>query len=112
VYAHPETYYDQVLEIDLSAIEPHLNGPFTPDAATPVSQMKGKAEANDYPMTIEVGLVGSCTNSSYQDLARAASIARQAAEKNIEVKAQLHLNPGFRAVQVHGRARRPARRLQ
>ncbi len=94
VYAHPETYYDQVLEIDLSAIEPHLNGPFTPDAATPVSQMKGKAEANEYPMTIEVGLVGSCTNSSYQDLARAASIARQAAEKNIEVKAQLIINPG------------------
>ncbi len=94
VYAHPETYYDQVLEIDLSAIEPHLNGPFTPDAATPVSQMKGKAQANDYPMTIEVGLVGSCTNSSYQDLARAASIARQAAEKNIEVKAQLIINPG------------------
>ena len=59
VYAHPETYYDQVLEIDLSAIEPHLNGPFTPDAATPVSQMKGKAQANDYPMTIEVGHVGS-----------------------------------------------------
>ncbi|MBP7856432.1 MAG: aconitate hydratase [Prevotella sp.] len=94
VYAQPDRYYDQVLEIDLSQIEPHLNGPFTPDAATPISQMKAKAEANDYPMTVEVGLVGSCTNSSYQDLARAASVARQAAEKNIEVKAQLIINPG------------------
>lgn len=94
VYANPATFYDQVLEINLSEIEPHLNGPFTPDAATPISQMKAKGVANDYPMTVEVGLVGSCTNSSYQDLARAASIARQAAEKNIQVKAQILINPG------------------
>lgn len=94
VYANPSAYFDQVLEIDLSKIEPHLNGPFTPDAATPISHMKAKGPANDYPMTVEVGLVGSCTNSSYQDLARAASIARQAYEKNIPVKAQLIINPG------------------
>jgi aconitate hydratase len=94
VYAQPEMYYDQVLKINLSEIEPHLNGPFTPDAATPISQMKDKAVAEEYPMAVEVGLIGSCTNSSYQDLARAASIARQAAEKNIEVKGQLIINPG------------------
>nr|MBP7472972.1 aconitate hydratase [Prevotella sp.] len=94
VYANPSAYFDQVLEIDFSKVEPHLNGPFTPDAATPISHMKAKGPANDYPMTVEVGLVGSCTNSSYQDLARAASIARQAYEKNIPVKAQLIINPG------------------
>lgn len=94
VYADPDKFYDQVLEINLSEIEPHLNGPFTPDAATPISQMRTKGPSNDYPMTVEVGLIGSCTNSSYQDLARAASIARQAAEKNIDVKGQLIINPG------------------
>ena len=94
VYANPEMYYDQVLHINLSEIEPHLNGPFTPDAATPISQMRTKGPANDYPMDVEVGLVGSCTNSSYQDLARAASVARQAAEKHIKVKGQLIINPG------------------
>lgn len=94
VYADPKSYYDEIVEINLSEIEPHLNGPFTPDAATPVSQMKTTGEANDYPMTVEVGLVGSCTNSSYQDLARAASIARQVHEKNIEVKGQIMINPG------------------
>ena len=94
VVAAPEMYYDQVLEIDLSEIEPHLNGPFTPDAATPLSEMMEKGPKNDFPMVVEVGLIGSCTNSSYQDLCRAASVARQAAEKNIEVKAQLIINPG------------------
>lgn len=94
VVEHPEKWYDQVLEIDLDQIEPYLNGPFTPDAATPISQMKVKGPVNDYPMKVEVGLVGSCTNSSYQDLARAASVARQAVEKNIPVKAQLIINPG------------------
>lgn len=94
VTAQPETYYDQLLEIDLSEIEPHLNGPFTPDAATPISQMGEKGTANDYPMTVEVGLVGSCTNSSYQDLARAASVARQATEKGIRPKGQIIINPG------------------
>lgn len=94
IYAHPQTYFDQIIEINLSEIEPHLNGPFTPDAATPISLMKTKGPANDYPMTVEVGLVGSCTNSSYQDLARSASIARQAYEKHIPVKGQLIINPG------------------
>ena len=94
VMACPSKYYDQILEINLSEIEPHLNGPFTPDAATPISEMSEKGPKNDYPMTVEVGLIGSCTNSSYEDLARAASIARQAKEKNLEVKAQLIINPG------------------
>ncbi|MCH3980966.1 MAG: aconitate hydratase [Prevotella sp.] len=94
VYARPDVFYDQILEIDLSSIEPYLNGPFTPDAATPLSQMKTKGPAHDFPMAVEVGLVGSCTNSSYEDLCRAASIARQAYEKQIPVKAQLIINPG------------------
>ena len=94
VMACPEAFYDQIVEIDLSKVEPHLNGPFTPDAATPISHMKAKGPANDYPMEVEVGLVGSCTNSSYQDLARAASVARQAYEKGIDVKGQLIINPG------------------
>ncbi|MGI6241984.1 MAG: aconitate hydratase [Prevotella sp.] len=94
VYADPAKYYDQIIEINLSEIEPHLNGPFTPDAATPVSEMKSVGPANDYPMVVEVGLVGSCTNSSYQDLARAASVARQATAKNLEIKGQLIINPG------------------
>ena len=94
VYTNPDMYYDQVLHINLSEIEPHLNGPFTPDAATPISQMRAKGPANDYPMDVEVALVGSCTNSSYQDLARAASVARQVAEKNLKVKGQLIINPG------------------
>lgn len=94
VTGRPEAFYDQIVEIDLCKVEPHLNGPFTPDAATPISHMKAKGPANGYPMAVEVGLVGSCTNSSYQDLARAASIARQAYEKGIEVKGQLIINPG------------------
>lgn len=94
VYVSPEKYFDQVITINLSALEPHLNGPFTPDAATPISEMRKKAPANDYPLKVEVALVGSCTNSSYQDLARAASVARQAIEKNIPVKADLIINPG------------------
>lgn len=94
VYEKPELFYDKIIEIDLSQVEPHLNGPFTPDAATPISQMKAKAQANDFPTMVEVALIGSCTNSSYQDLARAASVARQAAEKHLKVKAQLIINPG------------------
>ena len=90
----PEKYYDRIIDINLSAIEPHLNGPFTPDAATTVSDMRTKGVRERYPMGVEVGLIGSCTNSSYQDLARAASVARQAAEKNIPVKAQVIINPG------------------
>ena len=94
VAACPADYYDQILEINLSEIEPHLCGPFTPDAATPISEMAEKGPKNDYPMVVEVGLIGSCTNSSYEDLARAASVARQAKAKNLEVKAQLIINPG------------------
>lgn len=94
VLATPAQYYDQILEINLSEIEPHLCGPFTPDAATPISEMREKGPKNDYPMIVEVGLIGSCTNSSYEDLSRAASVARQAREKNLTVKAQLIINPG------------------
>uniref|UniRef100_A0AB33IUH9 Aconitate hydratase A n=1 Tax=Prevotella sp. GTC17254 TaxID=3236794 RepID=A0AB33IUH9_9BACT len=94
VYDSPGKFYDQLIEIDLSKVEPHLNGPFTPDAATPISQMGAKVSANGYPPIVEVGLIGSCTNSSYEDLCRAASVARQAAEKHIPVKAQLIINPG------------------
>lgn len=94
VYKTPEKYYDQIIEINLDEMQPHLNGPFTPDAATPIAEMKTKGPENDYPMVVEVGLVGSCTNSSYEDLARAASIARQAIEKNIEIKGKLIINPG------------------
>ncbi len=78
VYANPEKYFDQVIEIDLNALEPHVNGPFTPDLATPVSKMKEVLKTKDWPQTIEWGLIGSCTNSSYEDLSRAASIAKQA----------------------------------
>lgn len=94
VYANPEAYYDRLIDIDLSKVEPHLNGPFTPDAATPVSQMKARVEEYGFPPAVEVGLIGSCTNSSYQDLCRAASVARQAYEKNIPVKGQIIINPG------------------
>ncbi|MDR1160745.1 MAG: aconitate hydratase [Tannerellaceae bacterium] len=90
----PRQYYDQVIEIDLSALEPYINGPFTPDAATPVSEFAAKVKANDYPHKMEVGLIGSCTNSSYQDLSRAASIARQALDDKIKVAAPLIINPG------------------
>ena len=94
VYDDPCRFYDSVIEMNLSEIEPHLNGPFTPDAATPISQMKAKGKANNYPMEVEVALIGSCTNSSYEDLCRAASIARQATEKQLSVKAKLIINPG------------------
>ncbi|MDR0430128.1 MAG: aconitate hydratase [Tannerellaceae bacterium] len=90
----PEQYYDQVIEIDLSTLEPYINGPFTPDAATPISEFAAKVKANDYPRKMEVGLIGSCTNSSYQDLSRAASIARQALRDNVRASAPLLINPG------------------
>ncbi len=96
--AAPEKYYDRVIGIDLSQIEPHLNGPFTPDAAHPVSQMRGEIERNGWPAAMEVGLVGSCTNSSYEDLARAASIARQAKAKGLKAKAAYIINPGSEQV--------------
>ncbi|KEQ29966.1 aconitate hydratase [Pedobacter antarcticus 4BY] len=94
VYAEPEKYFDQLIEIDLSALEPYLNGPFTPDLATPISKMKEVAAANGWPMKIEVGLIGSCTNSSYEDISRAVSVARQVAEKGLTAKAEYCINPG------------------
>jgi aconitate hydratase len=98
VYANPEKYFDQIIEINLSTLEPHLNGPFTPDLATPVSKMKEEAAKNGWPLKVEWGLIGSCTNSSYEDLSRAASIARQAIEKGLVTKSQFGINPGSEQV--------------
>ena len=100
VIAKPEAYYDRVIEIDLSVLEPYINGPFTPDAATPISEFAEKVLVNGYPRKMEVGLIGSCTNSSYQDLSRAASIARQVAEKNLSVAAPLIVNPGSEQIRA------------
>lgn len=97
-YANPEAYFDQVIEINLSELEPHINGPFTPDLATPVSKMKEAAAANGWPTNIEVGLIGSCTNSSYEDISRAASLAKQVAEKNLKTKAEFTITPGSEQV--------------
>ena len=94
VQAQPDSFYDRVIVINLSELEPHINGPFTPDAATPISEFATKVKENGWPRKMEVGLIGSCTNSSYQDLSRAASIARQAAEDKIPVAAPLLINPG------------------
>lgn len=98
VYASPEKYFDQVIEINLSELEPHLNGPFTPDLATPVSKMKEEAAKNNWPLKVEWGLIGSCTNSSYEDLSRAASIAKQAIDKGLVTKAEFGINPGSEQV--------------
>jgi aconitate hydratase len=98
VYANPEKYFDQVIEIDLSTLTPHLNGPFTPDLATPVSEMKEKAAANGWPTDVEWALIGSCTNSSYEDLTRAASIVEDAVSKGVKPKAILGINPGSEQV--------------
>lgn len=94
VYASPEKYFDQVIEINLSELEPHLNGPFTPDLATPISKMKEEAAKNGWPTKVEVGLIGSCTNSSYEDISRAVSIAKQVPEKGLKAKAEYCINPG------------------
>jgi len=94
VYANPEKYFDQVIEINLSELEPALNGPFTPDLRTPVSKMTETAAKNDWPLNLEAGLIGSCTNSSYEDITRAASIAQQAIDKKLKVKADLLITPG------------------
>jgi aconitate hydratase len=94
VYANPEKYFDQLIEINLSELEPQINGPFTPDRGTPVSKMKAEAEANGWPIKVEWGLIGSCTNSSYEDMSRAASIVRQAVTKGISPKAEFGINPG------------------
>jgi len=99
VYANPEQYFDQVIEIDLNTLRPHLNGPFTPDLATPVGgEMTIKAKENDWPLQVEWGLIGSCTNSSYEDLSRAASIAKQAVDKGLVAKAEFGINPGSEQV--------------
>jgi aconitate hydratase len=98
VYANPEQYFDQVIEIDLSTLEPHLNGPFTPDLATPISKMSEVAKANDWPLQVEVGLIGSCTNSSYEDISRAASLAKQVADKKLTTKANFKITPGSEQV--------------
>jgi len=98
VLANPDEYYDQLVEIDLSTLEPHLNGPFTPDRATPVSKMEKEAEKEGWPTKIEVGLIGSCTNSSYEDISRAASIAKQAVDKGLKTKARFTITPGSEQV--------------
>ena len=98
VYANPENYFDQVIEIDLSTLEPHLNGPFTPDLATPISKMAETAKKNDWPLQVEVGLIGSCTNSSYEDISRAASLAKQVSDKNLKTKSKFTITPGSEQV--------------
>ena len=98
VYANPSNFYDQLIEINLSELEPRMNGPFTPDLMTPVSKMKETAAANGWPLDVEWGLIGSCTNSSYEDLTRAASIAQQALDKGLEAKSSFGINPGSEVV--------------
>lgn len=98
VYANPAAYFDQVIELDLSTLEPYINGPFTPDLATPISKMKAAAAANGWPTNIEVGLIGSCTNSSYEDISRAANLAEQAVAKNLKTKASYTITPGSELV--------------
>ncbi|HPE76283.1 MAG TPA: aconitate hydratase [Draconibacterium sp.] len=98
VYENPDLYYDQVIEIDLSKLEPHINGPFTPDRATPISMIGKVAKENGWPIDISVGLIGSCTNSSYEDISRAASIAQQAVEKNLITNSEFTITPGSEQV--------------
>ena len=98
VYESPEKYFDQVIEINLSELMPHVNGPFSPDIATPINEMSAKSKENDWPIKVEWGLIGSCTNSSYEDLSRAASIAQQAIDKNLTTKAEFGINPGSEQV--------------
>lgn len=93
-YDNPEKYFDQVIEIDLSTLEPHINGPYTPDLAWPISKFAEAVKENEYPPVLEVGLIGSCTNSSYEDLDRAASLAKQAVEKKLKVKSEFTITPG------------------
>ena len=104
VAQHPEAYYDRLIEIDLSALEPYVNGPFTPDAACPLSEFAARVAKEGFPRRMEVSLIGSCTNSSYQDLSRAASVARQVKEKHLAMAAPLLINPG--SEQVYCTARR------
>ena len=98
VYNEPEKYFDQIIEINLSELMPHINGPFSPDIATPIHEMGEKAKKNEWPLKVEWGLIGSCTNSSYEDLSRAASIAQQAVDKGLMTKAEFGINPGSEQV--------------
>ena len=98
VYADPATYYDQLIEIDLNTLEPHVNGPFTPDLAWPLSNFAKAVRDNNWPTKLEVGLIGSCTNSSYEDMTRSASIAAQAASKHLKAKAEFTVTPGSELV--------------
>ncbi len=98
VYTNPEKYFDQVIEIDLSTLEPHVNGPFTPDRAIPISKFADEVRANNWPQKLEVGLIGSCTNSSYEDISRAASLAQQAIDKKLKAKAEFTITPGSEKV--------------
>ncbi|HRK28576.1 MAG TPA: aconitate hydratase [Chitinophagales bacterium] len=98
VYANPERYFDQVIEIDLSSLEPHINGPYTPDLAWPISEFAKAVREKGYPQKLEVGLIGSCTNSSYEDLDRAASLARQAVSKKLKTKSEFTITPGSELV--------------
>ncbi|MDX2431198.1 MAG: aconitate hydratase, partial [Bacteroides sp.] len=98
VYANPEKYFDELIEIDLSTLEPHINGPFSPDKAWPISAFAKAVKENDYPEKLEVGLIGSCTNSSYEDITRAASIAKQALDKNLQVSSEYTVTPGSELV--------------
>ncbi len=98
VYANPEKYFDQVIEIDLSTLEPHVNGPFTPDRAIPISQFAEEVKKNNWPQRLEVGLIGSCTNSSYEDISRSASLAQQAIDKKLKAKAEFTITPGSEQV--------------
>src|SRR3982751_733097 len=98
VYANPEQYFDQVIEINLSELEPHVNGPFTPDLAWPISKFAQAVKENNWPAVLEVGLIGSCTNSSYEDITRSASIAKQAIDKNLKSKAEFTITPGSELV--------------
>ena len=100
VYAEPNKYYDQVIEINLTELEPYINGPFTPDLATPISQMKEVAAKNGWPIKIEVGLIGSCTNSSYEDISRAASVVKDAVEKKLTAKAEFTITPGSEQIRA------------
>lgn len=98
IYANPAAYFDQVIELDLSTLEPYINGPFSPDLATPISKMKQAAAANGWPTNLEVGLIGSCTNSSYEDISRAAHLAQQAVDKKLKAKAKYTITPGSEMV--------------
>jgi aconitate hydratase len=98
VYSNPEKYFDQVIEINLSELEPHVNGPFTPDLAWPISKFATAVKENNWPVTLEVGLIGSCTNSSYEDITRSASIAKQAIDKKLKTKAEFTITPGSELV--------------